>query len=394
MNFICFSPISHANQVFYWSREDNIIFGYDYIPTGNFIASSDNNMHSNGAISKNSSEVSSIARIQRGVLEVSRAKYENNPEMLGFRKDCIPKYLILPGGREATLQEREIAKKYGLKFVLTQPSGTRIENPIPLEEETLYEKEKNNLEELKQLKEALLQTAKSKPRRIALLSDEHALFEPTLAILEDARRNGIEEIYSLGDEVGTGPNPKETMELLERYGVQSVSGNHNDYVTEGIQAYQSHLRGGAYNEALRNSDWTRSQLTSEQISKMQLYPSMIELSLGGEKIALCHTVEDLKDGQIQISFDNYKQIFQGHTHFKGKDGNIFTLRGAGIGAKGDDVKKAYYVILTENPDGGFSVEERYVPFDVRNVQTSINVSDLPLEDKNKISNWVEPGRSR
>lgn len=394
MNFICFSPISHANQVFYWSREDDMIFGYDYIPTGSFIASSDNNMGSNGAISKNSSEVSSIARIQRGVLEVSRAKYQNNPEMLGFRKDCIPKYLILPGGREATLQEREIAKKYGLKFVLTQPSGTRIENPIPLEEETLSEKENNNLEELKQLKEALLQTAKSKPRRIALLTDEHALFEPTLAILEDARRNGVDEIYSLGDEVGTGPNPKETLELLESYGVQSVSGNHNDYVTEGVMAYQNHLRGGAYNEALRNSDWTRSQLTSEQISKMQLYPSMIELSLGGEKILLCHTVEDLKNGQIRISSENYKQIFQGHTHFKGKDGNIFTLRGAGIGSKGADVKKAYYVILTENPDGGFSVEERYVPFDVRNVQTSINVSDLPLEDKNKISNWVEPGRSR
>ena len=395
MNFICLGPISHANQVYYYGGH-GIIFATDEIPYGNFIASSISNMSSNSSISKNSSEVKNIRREQRGILEVSSAKYENNPEMLAFRKDIKFKYIVLPDSREATLEEREIAKKYGLKFVLTQPSGKRVENPISLEEdlEISNEKENNNLEELKQLKDVLLQTAKSKPRRIALLTDEHALFEPSLAILEDARRNGVDEIYSLGDEIGTGPNPKETLELLESYGVQSLSGNHNDYVTEGVMAYQNHLRGRAYNEALRNSDWTRSQLTSEQISKMQLYPSMIELSLGGEKILLCHTVEDLKNGQIRISSENYKQIFQGHTHFKGKDGNIFTLRGAGIGAKGDDIKKAYYVILTENPDGGFSVEERYVPFDVRNVQTSINVSDLPLEDKNKISNWVEPGRSR
>lgn len=394
MNFICLGPISHANQVYYGGH--GIIFATDEIPYGNFIASSTSNMGSNAAISKNSGEVKNIKREQRGLLEVSSAKYGNNPEMLAFRKDIKFKYIVLPDSREATLEEREIAKKYGLKFVLTQPSGKRVENPISLEEdlEISNAKENNSLEELKQLKEALLQTTQTKPRRIAILTDEHALFEPTLAILEDARRNGVDEIYSLGDEVGTGPNPKETLELLESYGVQSVSGNHNDYVTEGVMEYQNHLRGRAYNEALRNSDWTRSQLTSEQISKMQLYPSMIELSLGGEKILLCHTVEDLKNGQIRISSENYKQIFQGHTHFKGKDGNIFTLRGAGIGAKGDDVKKAYYVILAENPDGGFSVEERYVPFDVRNVQTSINVSDLPLEDKNKISNWVEPGRSR
>ena len=37
-----------------------------------------------------------------------------------------------------------------------------------------------------------------KPRSIAILTDAYGLFEPTLAVLEDARKRGITEIYSLG----------------------------------------------------------------------------------------------------------------------------------------------------------------------------------------------------
>ena len=46
-------------------------------------------------------------------------------------------------------------------------------------------------------------------RKIAIFTDAHALLEPTEAALEDMQRRGITEIYSLGDNIGVGPNPSE-----------------------------------------------------------------------------------------------------------------------------------------------------------------------------------------
>jgi hypothetical protein len=63
------------------------------------------------------------------------------------------------------------------------------------------------------------------------------MYEPTLAVLEDIRRHGITEIYSLGDNVGLGPNPSEVFDLLEEYGVVSVAGNSEYYNTLGTKPF-------------------------------------------------------------------------------------------------------------------------------------------------------------
>lgn len=45
-------------------------------------------------------------------------------------------------------------------------------------------------------------------RQIAVLTDIHGLLEPTIAVLKDIKKRGIKEIYSLGDNIGVGPNPR------------------------------------------------------------------------------------------------------------------------------------------------------------------------------------------
>ena len=39
-------------------------------------------------------------------------------------------------------------------------------------------------------------------RKIAIFTDAHGLYEPTLAALQDMKARGITEIYSLGDNIG------------------------------------------------------------------------------------------------------------------------------------------------------------------------------------------------
>ncbi len=64
--------------------------------------------------------------------------------------------------------------------------------------------------------------------QIAVLSDIHANLEAFRRVLEDidSRCPGVDEIISLGDTLGYGPEPEACMALLRKSGIVSVQGNH------------------------------------------------------------------------------------------------------------------------------------------------------------------------
>jgi diadenosine tetraphosphatase ApaH/serine/threonine PP2A family protein phosphatase len=64
--------------------------------------------------------------------------------------------------------------------------------------------------------------------QIAVLSDIHANLEAFRRVLEDidSQCPGVDEIISLGDTLGYGPEPEACMALLRRRGIVSVQGNH------------------------------------------------------------------------------------------------------------------------------------------------------------------------
>lgn len=394
-NFISLVPISYRNQVYY-GRGAGLILGYDIMPVDNFVCSSTINLGSNSYIENNSSQVKTTFREQRGILETSNPKF-TNAEILCFREGLVPNYIILPNGRKPTELEITVAKQGHLKFAITQELEKSIKNPIKIPHDlTEISKQEKEIAELKQLKEKLINSIKlsNTPRKIAIISDPHALFEPTLAVLEDARKQGITEIYSLGDNIGTGPNPREVLDLLDKYNVKSITGNHELYITKGIDTFKEHLdKTYSYQSSSNNSNWTKSQLTPKQINNLKLYPKARELTLGSKKILLCHSIRGFNSEKLIINPADYDRIFQGHIHFReiGKS-SIETLRGVGIGYSAHDINQAYYLILTENPEGGFNIKEQLVPFDIDNLESSINISTLSEKDKSKITRWTSPGR--
>ena len=127
-------------------------------------------------------------------------------------------------------------------------------------------------------------------RRVAIFTDAHGLLEPTQAALEDMKARGITEIYSLGDNIGVGPNPSEVLSLMHEYGVKSVAGNSEEYITLGIEPFSS------YFDTLKSESatWTLSKLSEEQVGQIKLFPRYIELAIGGKNIALCHFANDVR----------------------------------------------------------------------------------------------------
>ena len=66
--------------------------------------------------------------------------------------------------------------------------------------------------------------------KIGLVTDVHANVLALEAALAAIRREGVDAIYSLGDQINLGPCPRETMELLRAHGVHCLHGNHERYV--------------------------------------------------------------------------------------------------------------------------------------------------------------------
>lgn len=285
-------------------------------------------------------------------------------------------------------------------------------------------------------------------RKIAIVADIHGLYQPAKAILEQCKSEGITEIYSLGDNIGDGPNPAEVIQLLENNGVKSVRGNAEEYALYGIEPF-SYLVGKKSASAL----WTIDKV--KQLKNIiEEYPVSIDLNIGGKNVALCHFTGDVrsylsdtstwtfqsvqqsnKSGATIFSIVNserytnaikerydkireiygeedsrtriaksevdeplfrgkspfeYDDIFQGHVHFKSKETigktTFHTLRGVEMGFEQQCMNnpklnyddkighghEAYYIVLLEKAhDKGFDVDERYVPFDIEEMQNAI-----------------------
>ncbi|MFW5704791.1 MAG: metallophosphoesterase family protein [Nanoarchaeota archaeon] len=91
--------------------------------------------------------------------------------------------------------------------------------------------------------------------RIAVISDIHGNLPALEAVLKDIDSfGGIEQIISLGDNVGYGPYPNEVLDLLRSRKVKSVKGNHDAALFDGELV--SRFNKGAE----RAIDWTNDQL--------------------------------------------------------------------------------------------------------------------------------------
>ncbi len=442
--FISVSPISYLGQRYYYNS-NYMILAYDDILDGNFNCSSTKNMGSNGIIKNNSYEVKKSGWIQRGVLE-SSAVVDNNAECLLYREGLKPCGIILPGGRMPNESEMKYHEKYLLPFIITQPVKEVVNNPkFVFEKNNIPIEDKVDTEELKKLYKILNDNIKIvncneeyTGRQIAIITDAHAMYEPCVEVLEDIRKNKIDEIYSLGDNIGLGPNPKEVIDLQDEYGVKSVAGNSEYYSTLGIEPFSYFDK-----EKTENQIWTLDKLGSSRIKRLKLYPSSIDIVVGNKKVALCHFANDIrwdytnhstwnyqskftpgKSGE-QFLYTNsplaiekieqaiksgkgnksimgylsakeeplfngksikyYDDVIQGHVHFDMKEKidntNIHTLRALAMGFYNENSNTACYYVLKEKKDGSFDIEKRLVKYNKNILISNILSSNIPHKEK-------------
>ena len=430
-NYISLSAISYLGQRYYYNFADEV-FLYDEIPSGSYICSSMSNMSSNTYLSKNSYCNKTLFSSQRGILETSVAD-KHNSETLLYRNGLKPVAIALVGGAKPTFTELKYAKKYNLSFVITQKLNEYIDRPINyFEKETIkFSYKKDNIYD------DLLNLINYRSddhytgRQIMIIADIHALLEPTIALLAYAKANCIKEIYSLGDNITVGPNPKEVLELLEKYNVQSIEGNSESYFLNDYEAFTYFD-----DERRNNCDWTLDKIKS-RVNDLKYYPISREITIGDQNIGLIHFGNDIRwdynshstwsfQGNVkeerakQFLYTNslqskedmqkiittlgpdhphskiilkamnnpmlsgkkitdFDHIFQGHVHFEYEDILNNTLIHTIKMVCQSDL--AYAVILKERKDGNFDIEPLMLPFNKESMMGKIFSSDMPSKSK-------------
>lgn len=240
-------------------------------------------------------------------------------------------------------------------------------------------------------------------KKYALLGDVHANLEALTAVLEDSREQGVTDYICVGDVVGYNADPAECLEKIRELCCSCVRGNHDHYCSHDESLDDFHPL------AANVIDWTRRQLTSDQIA----YLKGLRLTHKMHGMTLVHSTLDMPEkwgyvfdtleAEAHFSYQNTSVCFYGHTHVPviyEKEGRVkritFTSMSLGLGRKyfintgsvgqpRDGDPRAAYVIYTP---AARLVELRRVPYDIAATQEKIRAAGLP----ERLAKRLELGR--
>jgi len=151
---------------------------------------------------------------------------------------------------------------------------------------------------------------------IAILSDLHANREASAACLDHAATQGAELYAFLGDLVGYGADPAWTVDTVMGYaqrGALVVYGNHDQAVAQQASAQMNAV-------ARQAVEWTRAQLSAEQLAFLAGLPLTVErddclfVHASAAHPAQWEYITDTQDAVRSMYATRCRITFCGHVH--------------------------------------------------------------------------------
>ena len=150
--------------------------------------------------------------------------------------------------------------------------------------------------------------------RALILSDIHSNLEALEAVIEDAQdRGGFDVIWCLGDTVGYGPDPGPCLNVLRRYALLAVAGNH-DFAAVGKMGVED------FNYAAKAAvHYTTSKLASEESDFLAGLPLValtepFTLVHGTLRDPLLEYLLDQETAQATLEMLTTRFCLVGHSH--------------------------------------------------------------------------------
>ena len=159
--------------------------------------------------------------------------------------------------------------------------------------------------------------------KIAVFSDIHGNYQVAKAILDDINKNNYDKVICLGDIIGIGPRPKETLELILNSNIDIVLGNHDLYYIKGIEIDDDITD----REEIAHHKWIHDSLDGINFN----YPLTKEIDINGKRLVFQHymlskdtsidpypfetiSIKNMKDIEDYCESMDYDYMFIGHEH--------------------------------------------------------------------------------
>ena len=210
---------------------------------------------------------------------------------------------------------------------------------------------------------------------VALLSDIHANLVALEAVLADLPL--VEAIWVMGDTVGYGPDPADTVSLLRERGATLVAGNHDRAVAtgEGLDLFNRAAREAAE----RHRTW----LGAADRDALAALPLTVEpapgylICHGSPRDPLWEYVFDARTAAFAMAGLPTARCCVGHTHvpatFHTGDGKLMINPGS-VGQPRDGDPRAAYALLDV---ALATVDFRRVEYDISKTQRRMRERKLP-----------------
>ena len=229
-----------------------------------------------------------------------------------------------------------------------------------------------------------------------IVSDIHSNLEAFQSVLNDANsRSGFDEIWSLGDLIGYGPDPSAVIDLLRQHEHKAVIGNHDLASIDrlSLEAFNPHAKEANL--------WTGRQLEADERAFLDQQPQVIEegeflMCHGSPRDPVWEYVVSINAAVASFNhFDTYRCLL-GHSHIpfickpKGDNSAEFLtpqldvplplntekmiINPGGVGQPRDGDPRASYALYDSEPE---TVTHHRVEYDVEATQNKMREHQLP-----------------
>ena len=229
--------------------------------------------------------------------------------------------------------------------------------------------------------------------KVAVLSDIHSNGDALDAVLTDARMQGAEAWWCLGDIVGYGAEPDKVVDLVRGLDAVTVAGNH-DWAACGLVSTRLFNRHAAH-----AADWTTKNTRPENLTWLAGLP-LVELREGARLVHATPSAPEewnycmmIEDALLEMDAFEEPLCLIGHSHYPGafekdgedirytrapqlrlRPGRQYLVNVGSVGQPRDGDPRAAYALF-ETTTG--LIEHMRVTYDVEAAQAKILDAGLP-----------------
>ena len=229
-------------------------------------------------------------------------------------------------------------------------------------------------------------------KKYAIMGDIHGNLEALETVVKDAKEQGVNSFVCVGDVVGYNANPAECLELIKELKCVTVRGNHDHYCSHDECLDDFHPL------AANVVDWTRHQLTPDQIEWLRLLKMVCIV----DGFTIVHSTLDMPEkwgyvfdtleANANFTYQSTSVCFHGHTHvpivYERQDvvrkesltklkialGKKYFINVGSVGQPRDGDPRSAYAIYDVKSK---LVELRRLPYDISKTQEKIRKVHLP-----------------